>query len=340
MTKTLLLSLLITGCTNKAADTASPSAIDGPTHTIWSGWNHTWGFLSHRVSLIQVKAGDGQQAESGMVGGSWSTGEAWSDDVNYRIHQQNITGNVIEVEHGETHMTVGPEGVAAATSIASIDDVQLVVLRGFEINTDTEQSDDYPEDYDPALGYTSRGFGMSVEQTGDSEITATTHLRWGGRDRDDMNGAIPHAQADVIVHWTAISGLTSSETVTFSGQQELPHSPPNSEQSGLSSPLDWNGHGVSAIRRFDLLLEDQDGGEGGDYIRSAGTEIQPNSSGTAPDNIAAEILTTSAIELGTMRMECSVDAVWIPLDPSLSAVEGVTISGTHAIGQHTVSESP
>lgn len=337
MNKILFLSLLIAGCTNKATDTASP--IEGPTHTVWSGWNHTWGFLSHRVSLIQVKANEGSQAESGMVGGSWSTGEAWSDDVDYRVHQQNITGNEIQVEHGETLMTVGPDGVASATSITSMTDAQMVVLRGFEINTDTEQSDDYPEDYDPALGYTSKGFGMSVEQTGDTEITATTHLRWGGRDRADMNGAIPHAQTDVVVYWTAISGLSSSETVTFSGEQELAHTPPNSEQSGLSGDLDWGGHGISAIRRFDLILEDQDGGDGGDYIRSAGVEIAPKTEGSAPESISAEILTTSAIELGTMRMECSVDAVWIPLDPTLSAIEGVTISGTHAIGQHTVPES-
>ena len=320
MNKIFLLSILMAGCTGKATDTASPVAIEGPTHTIWSGWNHTWGFLSHRLSLIQVKAGEGEEAESGMVGGSWSTGETWSDDVNFRIHQQHITGNVIEVEHGETSMTVGPEGVATATSFADREDFQLVVLRGFEINTDTEQSEDYPEDYDPALGYTSKGFGMSVEQTGVGEITATAHLRWGGRDRDDMNSAIPHAQADVVVYWSAISGLSSSETVTFSGQQDLAHTPPNSEQSGLTSALEWSGHGVSAIRRFDLLLEDQDGGDGGDYIRSAGTEIEPQPDGTAPDTIAAEILTTSAIELGTMRMECSADAVWIPLDPSRNAI--------------------
>ena len=65
----------------------------------------------------------------------------------------------------------------------------------FEIDTDVPLADspdaDVP-DYDPALGFTSRGFGMAIGE-GDEGWEATATVRWGPRDRADMNAAIPLA---------------------------------------------------------------------------------------------------------------------------------------------------
>ncbi len=105
----LLLGLTI-GCSKPNNDTGETTSISGPVHTIWSGWNHTWGMLSHRVSLIEVRTGEAGQARSGILGGDWSTGDTWSDDVEHRIHQQHVTGDELTVETGTITFTVGPEG--------------------------------------------------------------------------------------------------------------------------------------------------------------------------------------------------------------------------------------
>ena len=337
MKTTWFIPFLALGC---AADSKHPGP-DGDTgdtavHTIWSGWNHTWGLLSHRLSLAQVRAGTGNTATSGILGGDWSTGESWSDDVNYRIHQQDVEGSQLQVEHGMTTLIVGPDGSASGVEATEmLDDAQLVVLQGFEITTDVAQDDDYPSDYDPALGYTSRGFGMGVSLE-DGQVHAEARVSWGPRDRPDVNGAIPFAQTGVTVYWTAINGIDALTETTYNADQERAHSPPNSPQAGMSEPVDWAGTGVSAIRSFDLSLTDTDGGTGGDYLRSFGAEVQPSEDGGPPGAIGGEILTTAPIELGTMSMAVSIEAVWIPLDPELNTIRGTTIAGTHPVGSHTI----
>jgi hypothetical protein len=333
--KTILLtSLLAFGCSAKNDRTADSQTND-ETFTVWSGWNHTWTMLSHRISLIRVKAGDINSAESGILGGDWSTGESWSDDVDYRIHQQIVTSSTIQAEQGETVLTVGPDGSASATSTTTLSDARLVVLRGFEINTDVAQSDSYPEDYDPALGYTSAGFGINATLSGD-QVTVTASVDWGPRDRADVNAAIPHADTGVTVYWTALSGIESVTTSRFEGGQELAHTPPNSPQEGLVEALDWSGTGIAALSGFELAISDVDGGDGGDYLRSFGAEIPPTETGEAPSEIAAEILNTSFIELAHMRMDFEVDAFWIPTTAGDTTIVGQSLTGNHAIGTHTV----
>ena len=149
------------------------------TH-VWSGWNHQWGLLSHRVSLVRVRAGDDGSAESGILGGDWSTGESWSDDVNVRIHQQAVQAPDLVVTTGEISFTVGPDGEASAPIPDAVG--EFVVLQGFEIDTDVPLADspdaDVP-DYDPALGFTSRGFGMAIGEGDESGWEATATVRWG-----------------------------------------------------------------------------------------------------------------------------------------------------------------
>lgn len=176
---------------------------------------------------------------------------------------------------------------------------------------------------------------MSVSLV-DGQVEATADVRWGPRDRSDVNGAIPHAETGVTVYWATIDGVSETERVTYSATQGLAHEPPNSPQEGMSEPLPWSGHGISAISAFDLSLYDTNGDDGGDYLRSFGAEIAPADDGSAPAEIAGEILTTSFIELGEMSMDVTVDALWLPLDPELNRVRGQTIEGIHPIGSHTV----
>ena len=127
----VLLPLLALGCSSKS-DTGEPIA--GESHIVWAGWNHQWGLLSHRISLVRVKAGEDGSAESGILGGDWSTGESWSDDVNVRVHQQSVTTSALEFTSGEVSITVGPDGEATVPIPDAAGD--YVVLQGFEIDTD------------------------------------------------------------------------------------------------------------------------------------------------------------------------------------------------------------
>ena len=331
-------SLFSLACAKTGGDliVAEAEPISGPTHTIWAGWNHTWGMLSHRASYIQVEPGEEHTAQSGIVGGDWSTGDTWSDDVEYRIHQQHITGEVLEVELGSATLIVGPEGTESANVDIDMTDPSLVVLQGFELNTDIDQSEDYPDGYDPALGYTSRGFGMGVSVSGDGTVDVSASVQWGPRDRTDMNSAIPFAQTEVTVHFAALSGFSTSEGAHYAGSQDLAHDPPLSAQEGLSEPLVWNGFGFAGIESFELSLFDTDGGDGGDYLRSFGVELAPTEDGRPPPTLQSEILTFAPLELGTMSMAADVNAVWIPLDSSTSRIEGITVSGSHPVGSYDV----
>ena len=309
---------------------------DATPFTVWSGWNHTWDMLSHRVSLIRVKSNNDATAESGILGGDWSTGATWSDSVRYRIHNQTVSSHLLSAQHGEAILTIGPDGTGTTT--VEIDDfnADVVLLSGFEINTDIEQSSEYPDNYDPALGYTSRGFGMAVELNENGDVDVTGSVRWGPRDREDMNEALRHAQSQLTVWWTAISGVDATESFHMVKSQDLAHDPPNSEQSSLSEVLPWNGTGIAGISGFDLNLFDTDGGEGGDYLRSFGVEMVPNRNASAPEVLSSEILTYSALELGTMSMDVEAHAVWIPLKQY--QVEVTSWEGIHDIGAHNIAE--
>ena len=207
---------------------------------IWSGWNQRWDMLSHRVSLLgAVMEADGSGTVH-LIGGDYSTGANLEDNGLSRIRDWTVTDTDLAVVHGSTELTIGPEEVGSHTESISAPEVaaldtHVVVLRGFSLDTDVAQTDDYPLDlYDPALGYTSRGFAFGVEAepdlSGDTlsfEVRGT--VRWGEAgiddpiDRSDMNAAIPHATALLTVHWTLIG---------LSGTVEL------AEASALGSSLD------------------------------------------------------------------------------------------------------
>ena len=305
-----------------------------PPFSVWSGWNHTWDMLAHRVSLIRVKSNQDGSAESGILGGDWSTGATWSDSVGYRIHQKRVSSRSIQAQYGETTLSIGPEGYADAAFDLDGFDADLVVLSGFEITTDVAQPENYTTEYDPALGYTSRGFGMSVSLNEANDVSVAGSVRWGPRDRDDMNAAIVHAESQLTIWWTAIAGIDEYESQYVFDSQALSHDPPNSDQSELTQPLNWagTGQGISAISQFDLNLYDTDGGNGGDYLRSFGVEFNAPPDGSAPTSISGEILTSNAIELGKMSMDFEANLIWLPA--ALGAVEDQTHEGIHEIGVH------
>jgi len=332
MKRMIAITLLSCSCIKGGAEDPTP-------FTVWSGWNHTWEMLAHRVSLLRVKSNSDGTAESGILGGDWSTGDTWSDSVGYRIHQQIVSSRTIRARYGETSLSIGPDGSATDLTLLDDFDADLVLLSGFEITTDVDQPDSYPSEYDPALGYTSRGFGMSASVTADNEIHVEGTARWGPRDREDMNAAMAHAESRMTIWWTALSGVDAIEEIHIIQSQALAHDPPNSAQSPIEETLSWadTGPGIAGISALDLNLYDTDGGDGGDYLRSFGVEMTPRSDGTAPRSVSGEILTSNAIELGTMSMDLETKLIWIPT--SATTIEAVTHEGNHEIGTHEIGPS-
>jgi hypothetical protein len=326
---------------------ASCNSVDGPDGegVVWTGFNYSWDLLSHRIALNEVTVEEDGSLSLALIGGDWSTGSTFSDVPTYRVRYQNVSSRGLIVEHGATELLLGPDGeatVSASITNGEILDMEnaIVVLRGYRIDTDIEQSADYPEDYDPALGYTSRGFGFSLSElddTGAFDVTAA--LRWGPQDREDMNGAIPYAQSAVVVSWTAIgfSGELTGESI--SATVDYAWDPPYTEHEPLGEsdlPISLGGDvGFLGLRSFDLLIVDQDGSDGGCYLRRFGLEAVQDSTGQ-PQYAIADGTNSSAFEEIALTFTASADLIWASLADRDAVVEVVEMEGTHDVGEATV----
>ena len=338
----LFSALLLAACGDKEVE------VDGPVRdtVVWSGSNYTWDLLSHRVSLIRTILAEDETTSLGLIGGDWSTGESFADTPMYRSHHQAISAKGFYVVHGETTLTVGPDGAASASE--SVSDATLlgmsehvVVLRGYEINTDVAQGADYPEDYNPAYGYTSRGYGFSLstpEVSGDTltfEVAAS--VRWGVQDRSDMNAAIPYAQTGVRVAWTAIGfeGTLGEDAVSESVTYD--HEPPYSEHPPVEAALGAGEGGVEVVglRSFDLLMTAQDGSDEGDYLRAFGAEVVQAADGT-PQSLRAECSNSSVLELLPIDLTVTASVARLALLDPDAAVVVRTVEGSHEVGEDAI----
>lgn len=319
---------------------------------VWSGFNYSWELLSHRVAMTRVIMNEDGTFALGLIGGDWSTGGTFDDYPMYRVHYQDISATGFAVVHGETEFTIGPEGTATTTATVTDETIagmrhQVVVLRGFEIDTDVAQNDDYPSDYDPALGYTSRGFGFGVgtpEVDGDTlqfDVEAT--LRWGPQDRSDMNAAIPHATTSVVVAWTAIGFKGRWEMESLQASAELEHDPPYSEHEpigaeSLAFASSSRSPEITGLQSFDLLMDDQAGTDEGGYLRRFGMEIIQNDEGV-PTHAVAECTNTSvAEEIGVVTtVSAEVARIW--LSDNDASVSISTYEGMHDVGDAQAPEA-
>ncbi|MEL6343412.1 MAG: hypothetical protein AAFV53_09770 [Myxococcota bacterium] len=344
----LMIALLFVACGDKDEDTAEViPEVTGPERegVVWTGFNYTWDILSHRIALTRtILEADGSYS-LGMIGGDWSTGGTFSDDPLYRVRHQQVTAQGFAVVHGQTELVVGPDGIGSVTATVRDETVlsmseQVVVLRGFDINTNIEQSAEYPKDYDPALGYTSRGvsFGVSTPTVTDGalEFTVNTEIRWGPQDRSDMNNAIPHAQTAVVVAWTAIGfeGELNRQTVTET--VAYPYEPSYSEHPEVSLPLNsGKAPGVLAIRSFDLVIDAQDGSDDGVYLRALGFEAKQDVSGVATEAVAAGSNSSLIEEVG-IDFTPTAEVLWLRLWDQDASIEVVSAEGQHDVGETTI----
>lgn len=322
-----------------------------PSH-VWAGFNYTWELLSHRIAQMRVMPdGDGAVALQ-MVGGDWSTGARRRDDPFYRVRTHRIHARDFVVVHGETPLIIDPSGEAIATETLNAPGVlampeQVIVLRGFDINTAIPQPDAFPTDYDPAQGYTTRGVGLSVSApTKDADGNAlrfqvAARLRWGPLDREDMNAAMQHAQTAMTVGWTAIGFAGSVASHAVSDEAAYPHAPPYSKHPLLGEETmridDLPPRpGFTAIRRMDLVLDAQDGSDKGVYVRAIGAEILSRKPGI-PQRLLAAGSNASMFEEVGVTFRPSAELLWLHLADKEAKITMISQEGQHPVGAFHVS---
>lgn len=316
---------------------------------VWAGWNHTWERLSHRVSVAGATLQADGSFESGVVGGDWSDNDL--DFPNYRLHATALRAEGLRVVHGDTAFTLahgapGADEASAAVPGADGYDHVIAVLRGFRIETDAPQGPDYPDDYDPALGYCSKGFAFAVGAAavdGDEvRFPVTADARWGVAgaddpiDRSDMNGAIPYAQTAMTVSWTVVAFNGDLDEATGDGAVDQPHtggaySPQlDLDQSALGIELGTPSPGFPFLTSVDLAVSVPDEPDRGEYLRSYGVEVN------AGPAISAEVTNSSLVETAPIRVAASVGVGWATLADGGATAEPVLATGSHDVGWFTV----
>jgi hypothetical protein len=270
-----------------------------------------------------------------------------SDFVHFRVTQSKVSGEGLYVGHGAVDVVVGPDGVVNESVTLEVPGIGRAAnvtsaFAGFRISSDTPQGSDYPADYDPALGYTTKGWGFAIGEpsvNGDTvTLTVTGQHRWAltndeadPANRSDMNGAIPYAQTEVSVYFTVIGFEGQLTTGSGTASVDYPNGnysaqPPLTE-ADLGISLETGGSGFPILRGFDLTLEDQESAEWGDYIRSYGVELAPSD----PMGVSTELTNSSLLEIAAIRFTPVVEVGWVELS-NPSTVETLTSEGAHEIG--------
>lgn len=299
------------------------------------GWQFDWTQLSHRVAYVDVDMPDDGSVEMGMIGGDYSTGDEFSDTVLYRANTLAVTSSRAAFASAEVTLEIEPasegSGFTAAGAVSFDGEAvgdwpdYTAFVSGFTLDTDLEeQGEGYSDEYDPALGYTSLGFGVWLDEVevGDSsyEVPVTVRFAHGPSGEEDvpgitegreaMDASIPHARTAVRVRVTLVGYKGDRDDLSLEESVALAYDPPYSVQS-LSELPAVSESGRTAVpgwRGFNLVVN---GGEGnhGDYLRSFGAILDP---GDALDEgldgtVTAGVTGTSAFELAPMTYDFTGD---------------------------------
>ena len=345
-----------TGDDDDDDDAADPSACDRAVVT--SGFGLRWKRVNHRLSLWSIApetAGcpqtvpDDVALSVGMIGGPWSTGRVATDapsaayeyfatttggaaafafvDVPITIDAPNDTGN------GETRIAAADVGLADR-------ETYVAVLAGLTLNTAVSQVDpDYPADYDPAYGYTSRGIGAGIEEPviedGAIRVSAWARFEHGPADRSDMNEAMAHARTEAVVHVLLI-GVDGGAAATVDHAYRIDYRPPWPlfQPEYDHAPLDLRRTSVdgapglpvalAALRSFDFRLFGSV--EEGDYMREFAVAARILSydaeTGRAELDVEGYASNVGLLTYETMENDFTAGVALIQL-PGGSAVPGV-----------------
>lgn len=337
-----LLVPLLTGCGEQ--DSAR----------LLTGFDFLWDELSHRISSLDVTTtGD---AAMGLEGGDWSTGEDYTDFIHYRLGAVDVSSNKAGFFEGESTLSIEPLSAGSgneASVTVTVDKADvgdwpeyLAVVTGFGWECDVEQGDGYPDDYSPAGGYTSTGFGVRLSEVSDDGDTlsfdAWTRFGLGPTgeeylDRPQMDGAIPEAWVGATIRWTVIGYKGKREDLALSAAIDHEHDPPYSDQPAqlVATESSVSGTAVPVWQGFDLIVNGG-AGNGGDYLRQFQLmhAVAQNDDGLSGE-VEANVSGSSLVEVAELSFELDAELVVLGLKGD-TTTEFLDASGEAEVGTWSV----
>lgn len=277
-----LIVVVLGGCVNNPGPEAN--AWDPDTCTdlaVVQQMGLGWERLNHRVSTWSLGMTPDEcradTLEVTHIGGDFSTGEIGSDAPFVKFGWQRAQPSPRQMGGARFSIdaTVGPEDRVSGVETLSRAELGLLrypvvvaLIDGLQITTDVEQDGDYPERYNPAHGYTVRGFGvdLQVDRVTDSEIDVAWEVHFepaNSPDRPPVNEAIKHAKVGATVD-VLLVGVNNAAVrlggVEYSMQYPMPEplvdqeiEPPSAEKTAVNldgvigAPL-----GIWGLRSFDF----------------------------------------------------------------------------------------
>ncbi|MFB6264080.1 MAG: hypothetical protein ABEL76_10720, partial [Bradymonadaceae bacterium] len=184
-------------------------------------FGYRWRHFNHRVALWGFHLDQNRShpwadhLTARAAGGPFSTGLGPVEQPLLRFGYQRVdtgTDEATAAARCDIETTIGPDGADRGTflldraelGLEHCDDVTAMLV-GFEFDTDIPQPGHFPDAYDPAHGYTTRGLGVDVEVTAidDGAISLDYWVRFGfgaAMDRPYHNEALLDARVGVEVH--------------------------------------------------------------------------------------------------------------------------------------------
>jgi hypothetical protein len=292
---------------------------------IFAGFQFEWDNLSHRISRIEAVVGGEDGNQMAMVGGDWSTGESFSDFLNYRLPTLEVQNAKAGLGQVRVELTIPvpdspgeneDEPTATwATGIARIPisevgawEVYTPVIQGFGIRTDVAQSGDFPDDYDPANGYALGRLAVSLgpAERGETEVVVPVSLLFVAGDtgeaildRPEMNASIPFAQFNGWVEVGVVGHLRKGTDVPVEATGTHAYAPPYSEQPPSLVNL---GLPEGRLALWQTLSFEANPGGSGDYIRNMGAELY---GGERVEGARLQLGNSSVYELDQFSYEVS-----------------------------------
>ncbi|MDP8254921.1 MAG: hypothetical protein P9M14_04170 [Candidatus Alcyoniella australis] len=194
---------------------------------VTSGLGYGWERLNHRLSLWRItpefgglcppKVPDDASLGMAVVGGSFTTGTLFRDNPWFDYDYFSVDSPQVRFIPGRAVLYVtGPEFITEEQLQIQLPDLgefvpstAVALVQGMEIYTGVEQSDpEFPADYDPALGYTSKGLGIRLSRpeltNGRATFDVRVRCQAAVADRDDMNAAVPHSTTRMVVDYLLV----------------------------------------------------------------------------------------------------------------------------------------
>lgn len=315
-----------------------------------------WQNLNHRISRWQVALepppGQACQADTlraTYVGGDWTTGETATDvpRVAWAGQRVQVDPAVLGVARVRVLLEIGAEGEVERQLTLTRADLHLLhyprvvaLIEGLALDTDVPQDAGYPEDYDPAHGYTSRGIGAWARVTAEGDealaVTAGARFAHGTSDRPDMNGAIPFARTgatlDLLLLGVAEADVIEGQ-VDYTLTTQKPaflNDEPCTEPTEQDADLALQGPAGAAPGlvgwtsfRFDLDPAEEEGA--GYYIRELRVDLSPLAAPDAQGRLAlrADGFACNAsrfVAFYALRSRFQGAVAWIPVDVDTAPV--------------------